>query len=290
MRLAITADLHWGHRRGDEATLQLRDFLRDRPPDVLVLAGDVGTADYFGDCLALFDELPCRKALVPGNHDIWVEEDDPRGDSLQVYRDHLPLVSANHGFHYLDHGPLLLPEGDLALAGSINWYDYSWSVDRLRQLLPDWQERLRTKTFSRGRHNDGRFVRWPLDDVRFTAEVVAALDLQLNEALAQVSRAIIVTHHPPFDGLNFPPSDPVSIDRLLWEAFSGNTALAALLQRRADRVPLAFCGHTHRAREGQLGPLRGYNVGGDYHFKRLLLLDWPSGSVEAYTFGDLGDG
>ena len=33
-------------------------------------------------------------------------------------------------------------------------------------------------------------------------------------------------------------------------------------------------------------PDRGYNIGGDYHYKRLLLLDWPAGTVEEHVFGD----
>jgi 3',5'-cyclic AMP phosphodiesterase CpdA len=286
LRLAITADLHWGHRRGGDATLRLRDFLKARPPDVLILAGDIGASQHFGACLALFADLPCRKALVPGNHDIWVEENDPRGDSLQVYRDHLPRLCAAHGFHYLDHGPLLLPEAGLALAGSINWYDYSWALEALRSRLPDWEERLRSKTFSRGRHNDARFVRWPLDDVRFTAEVVAALDRQLAQALGTCERAIVVTHHPPFYGLSFPREGPLSDDSLLWDAFGGNTALPDVLARYEPRIAFAFCGHTHWARENNLGSIRGYNVGGDYPFKRLLLLDWPAGTVQAHTFDD----
>jgi 3',5'-cyclic AMP phosphodiesterase CpdA len=291
LRLAVTADLHWGHhRQGDEATRALRDALRAEPPDVLLLAGDVGTGDHFDGCLALFADLPGRKALVPGNHDLWVEDGDARGDSLQVYREHLPAVCAAHGFHYLDRGPLLLPDAGLAVAGSVNWYDYSWSLDRLKQHVPDWQERLRTKTFSRGRHNDARFVRWPLDDVRFTAEVVAALGRHLEEALARVPRAVVVTHHPPFYGLSFPDRDAAAalplLDELLWDALAGNAALEALLARSADRIPLVFCGHTHRARENTLQGSRGYNVGGDYHFKRLLWVDWPAGEVRAQTFGD----
>ena len=36
----------------------------------------------------------------------------------------------------------------------------------------------------------------------------------------------------------------------------------------------------------QLGPARGINIGGDYHFKRLLLLEWPTGRVDAHVFGE----
>jgi 3',5'-cyclic AMP phosphodiesterase CpdA len=285
LRLAVTADLHWGpHASGNAATRELRDFLRANPTDVLILAGDIGAGEDFGPCLALFADLPGHKALVPGNHDIWVRPDDARGDSLAVYREHLPRLAAEHGFHYLDHGPLFLPESDLALVGSMNWYDYSWSVDELRREFPGEEDRLRSKVFMRGRHNDARFVRWPLDDIRFTKEVVEAFDRHLNEALARVSQAIVVVHHPPFFGLNVPRSGPPSLDRLLWEAFSGNAAMEAVLQHHAERIPLVFCGHTHRARENTLGPIRGYNVGSDYSFKRLLMVDWPEGIVTTHTF------
>ncbi len=291
MRIAITADLHYGgaRGRGDDATRSLASHLSAQPPDLLILAGDIGTTDDFGQCLKLFAELPCRKALVPGNHDIWVTQDDERGDSLQVYHDHLPRVSAEHGFHYLDHGPLVLPEAGLALVGSINWYDYSWAIDELQRRCEDWQERVRTKRFlSGGRHNDARFVRWPLDDGRFTAEVVTVVERQLQEALTQAEKVIVVTHHPPFFGLNWPrPADaPLETDQLLWDAFSGNRGMEEVLTRIAQRIPFAFCGHTHRARENRLGPIRGYNVGGDYHWKRLLVLDWPVGTMESYVFGN----
>jgi 3',5'-cyclic AMP phosphodiesterase CpdA len=285
--LAVTADLHWGtHRRGDEATQLLLNFLRRRTPNVLVLAGDVGAGRHFAACLSLFDDVSCQKALVPGNHDIWVEANDERGDSLQVYREHLPSLCAAHGFRYLDRELFLLPEAGLALAGSINWYDYSWSVEALRQQAPDWEERLRTKRFSRARHNDANFVRWSIDDRRFTAEVVAQLGRHLEEAFRSVDRAVVVTHHPCFYGLNFPRTGPASVDALLWDAFSGNRTLEELLRQHAARIPFVFCGHTHRAREGDLDGIRGYNIGGDYHFKRLLLLDWPAGTVEVHTFGD----
>ena len=302
MRLAFTADLHWGSRaEGDAATRDLAADLRAEPPDVLVLAGDLGAGDHFAECLALFAGLPGRKALVPGNHDIWVRPDDPRGDSLQVYRENLPALCAANGFHYLDREPLLLIEADLALVGSMNWYDYSWAPDGAA-LFPDWEERVRSKRFTRGRHNDANFVRWPLDDVSFTREVVATLERHLDEARRRARHVIVVTHHPPFYGLSFPrpprdgvnaagpspedPNDTLFLDRVLWDAFGGNRALEEVLGRHQAAVRFAFCGHTHLAREHRLGTIHGFNIGGDYHFKRLLRLDWPGGEVVAHQFGD----
>ncbi len=287
LQLAITADLHWGHGgRGEEATRLLASFLHTQTPDVLILAGDIGTNSHFGECLQLFADLSCRKALVPGNHDLWVRPDDPR-DSLRLYEEDLAAICRHYGFHYLDQGPLLLPELGLALVGSINWYDYSWSLEALRRDYPGELERLTTKQFTRGRHNDVNFVRWPLDDARFTARVVDTFALHLRAALAQVERAIVVTHHPPLRCISFPEKQPpLTIDDLLWDAFGGNRAMEELLTRHSERIAFAFCGHTHRARQGIWHGIRGYNVGGDYHFKRLLWLRWPAGIITEHQFGD----
>jgi len=287
LQLAITADLHWGHGgRGEEATRLLASFLHQRTPDVLVLAGDIGTEYYFEECLRLFDDLPCRKALVPGNHDLWVRPDHGR-DSLQLYEKDLAEICRQHNFHYLDRGPLVLPKAGMALVGSINWYDYSWSREALERDYPDELERLSSKHFTCGRHNDVNFVRWPLDDVRFTARVVDALAQHLRQALTQVERVIVVAHHPPLRCISFPEKQPpLTIDDLLWEAFGGNRAMEELLARHAERIAFAFCGHTHRARECTWHGIRGYNVGGDYHFKRLLWLNWPSGNIAEHQFGD----
>ena len=289
LTVAVTADLHWGHRHGGHETRMLADFLRQRTPDVLILAGDIGTGPLFGECLSFFADLPSRKILVPGNHDIWVRPDDAELDSLQMYERELPQMAAGAGFHFLDSAPVLLPDADLAVVGSINWYDYSWGIDGLRANFPADEYRLKSKRFPRGKHNDGNFVRWPLDDQAFTRRVVGVLERQLDEALESVGRVIVVTHHPPFYGLGFPHTGPVvELERLLWDAFCGNRAMEEVLTRRVDRIAFSFCGHTHRAKEHAVGTMRGYNVGSDYHFKRLLWLDWPAGNVEAHQFGDAG--
>ena len=288
MRIAVTADLHWGHGRlGDEATVLLRDHLRREPVDLLLLGGDIGTAEHFESCLKLFAELPCAKALVPGNHDLWVADNDDRGDSLTVYEQHLPALCAAHGFHYLDAAPLIYSDVDLAIVGTINWYDYSWSIDRLKAEIPNWEWHLANKAFTRGRHNDGRFIRWAMGDGGFTQRVVDVFAQQLESALGRVKQAIVLTHHPATRGLSFPRDMPAQgLDPLLWEALSGNSAMEMVLGPRSEKIPLIFSGHTHRDVECSLGTTRGLNIGGDYHFKRMLVIDWPSGTVHTHVFGD----
>lgn len=287
LRIAVTADLHYGtrHTSGNRATHDLAARLAETPPDLLILAGDIGAGDDFDRCLSLFSQLPSRKAAVPGNHDIWVRTDDPRGDSLDVYDRYLPAVCRAHEFAYLDHGPVFFPESDLAVVGTMNWYDYTWDNDLLQAAAPDdWEERLRTKRFTRGMHNDANFVRWPLDDRSFTDRVVRKLTADLDAALDRAGRVLVVAHHPPLRGLLYPAVEPPPLDALLWRAFSGNTRVEELLTARADRIPLVFCGHTHAARECRVGPMHGFNVGSDYPFKRLLWVDWPSGEVTAEEF------
>jgi 3',5'-cyclic AMP phosphodiesterase CpdA len=288
MRIAVTADLHYGHNRlGDEATHAMLAHLQCEPPDLLLLGGDIGTDGHFGECLELFHPLTCPKGLVPGNHDLWVNANDHRGDSLNVYEHYLPTLCNSHGYVYLDQQPLLLNEANLAVLGTINWYDYSWSVARMQAEVPNWEWHLKNKAFSRGRHNDGRFVVWNTDDVAFTQRVVDVFEDQLARILHSVEHAIVLTHHPAFHALSFPrPAPAQGLDELLWEALSGNRRLEALVQTNADHIPLVFSGHTHRATEGMLGTARGYNIGGDYHFKRLLFVNWPAGTVQAHVFGD----
>src|SRR5947208_841529 len=121
MRLAFTADLHWGIRpAGDAATRLMLQFLKAEPPDVVVLVGDIGAGDEYAPCLVQFATLPNNKALVPGNHDIWAVDADHRGDSQQLYQEYLPRLSDANGFTYLDSGPLILPDANLAIVGSIN--------------------------------------------------------------------------------------------------------------------------------------------------------------------------
>src|SRR5262245_2188537 len=102
LRVAVTADLHWGHHaRGIAANRMMLDYLLAHPPDLLILAGAIGSGTNHAECLGQFASIPCRKALVPGNHDIWVDF-HAEEDSLHQYETRLPALALEHGFHYLD--------------------------------------------------------------------------------------------------------------------------------------------------------------------------------------------
>ncbi len=48
---AIVFSLNHLRTSGDEATRRLVEFLRERRPDLLIVAGDIGAGDDFGNCL-----------------------------------------------------------------------------------------------------------------------------------------------------------------------------------------------------------------------------------------------
>ncbi len=285
-RIALSADLHYGsrHTDGNTATQKMAEYLQWHVPDLLILAGDIGAGDDFGPCLELFSKIPCMRAAIAGNHDIWVMPDDHRGNSLDVYQTFLPHLCQKHGFIYLDQEPIILADSDLAIVGNINWYDYSWSLEKLQKSIPDWEYRLQTKRFSRGRHNDANFIRWGFNDGTFTSHLTQIIQSQIDMVLSQIGQLILVTHHPAARWMSLNDEANPTLDQLLWEAFSGNSRLEKIIERHQAQIPFIFSGHTHRVHEGVCQHCRGFNIGGNYHSKRLLLLDWPEGKIEAIEF------
>jgi hypothetical protein len=103
--------------------------------------------------------------------------------------------------------------------------------------------------------------------------------------LEQVERLIVVTHHPPLYGLNFPREPgPLSLDGLLWDGLAGNVGVELLLLEHASRIDMVFCGHTHRERAEVISGIKAWNVGSGYPEKRLLRIDWPDGPMRAVDF------
>lgn len=292
-KIAITADLHWGLPKCEAANTALVESLRKNPPDLLLVGGDQGAEFHFTDCLKALATIGCPVGLVAGNHDIWVRSEDTRGDSWRVFDELLPLECARHQFHYLDHGPWLLPEWDLAIVGTMNWYDHSWGGEELARRFPKDTWRLEQMCFTRGRHNDRVYVRWPeeMTNASVTQDLATRFANHLDKAVTVAGKIVVLTHHPALPELGFPAaareSDPEtpSMDHLLWEAFSGNSRLEGIIRDNADKISLVVSGHTHRWRSGSLGQARLVNVGSDYPVKNLIRLNGLGGEMEVEEFG-----
>lgn len=278
MRIAVTADLHWGlSRKGDRATRALADHVRDLAPDVLAIAGDVGEGQEWRRCLRQFEGIEAARLVIPGNHDLWVR--GVGANSPDIYERRLPAHAAEMGFQYLDRTPWI--QDDVAVVGSINWYDYSFADPELLRDFPDAERMYRAKLFPRGAHNDGRYVHLGMPDEAFTERLVEKFRSQLAR-LPETTRVIVIQHHPPVREL-FYPTALTTPDQLFWLAYTGNRRMQEAVL--ADpRIFAVFCGHTHAACEAEVNGKLCVNVGGDYDFKRLVLLDTETMALESWVF------
>jgi hypothetical protein len=175
------------------------------------------------------------------------------------------------------------PDGTEALVGSINWYDYSFAPPELFEEFHEAQRMLHRKLFPMGRHNDGVYVQLGMDDAAFTEQVVLQFRRDLDSLSESVERILVVQHHPPAEAL-FYPSPLTTSDQRFWRAYTGNRAMQEAVA--ADpRIGWVVCGHTHYAVSTDWQGRRCHNIGGDYDWKRLILLDTATGEETFWEFG-----
>jgi hypothetical protein len=289
MRILVTADLHY-------------DILRSRVPareaaaracalggDAIVLAGDTAGAELapLRECLGLFAGFPGRRFMVVGNHCLWCR---PAEDSLQRYHQTLPRVAAEHGFELLDHAPAVL--GDVALVGSVGWYDYSFRDKSLGipmafyrakiapgaaaclgvhdDLLATYRGELTAAQMSlAARWMDGVHVRLGLSDEEFLDTLTRKLARHLAHAAPRASQIAAFLHHVPFAEL-VPRGRPARF--AFAAAYMGARRLGDVLQR-CGKVTHVYCGHSHWPASIRRGRMNVIGIGSTYTDKQLKLLE-----------------
>lgn len=278
-RYYVTSDLHYGvSRRGDRATEALARYVVEHPADGLLLGGDIAKGpSTLRACLRLFANFPGHKLAVPGNHDIWLDDDWNAASSWELHDEHLPQTFAEEGFHPLHLRPYTM--GDLAFVGSMGWYDYSFRDDIdvayhcYETKTPPWAP---MPIWS-----DARYARWPVDDPTLTAQLVERLKAQLR-AVSRASQIVGLVHHVIDKSLLIHPRSRVPPEWRFANAFLGSNQLGDTFRAHAN-VTQVFCGHIHMEREATLDHLRCTTVGGSYRDKQLLLAT-PTAVLEKRMF------
>ena len=286
MRLLVTADLHYNHPKSRSVADDLIERMNATGGDAVVVVGDTAVAD--GDalerCLSRFT-CPGPKLVVAGNHELWTR----RPDSHVIFSEELPRRVRGLGWHWLEGDPFTA--GDVAVVGSVGWYDYSFAPPELgiprrfyaAKVSPAAADRLggpfaplvaTTDDVSPAardvvaRWNDGKFVHLGRTDEQFLAE---RLD-DLRRSLVSVERSTTVVaavHCLPFRQLLPPPHSGQ------WDfakAYLGSDRLGQLLLARPN-VRHAYCGHSHYAAEATIGHLHAVNVGSGYRVKTFCTVD-----------------
>ena len=253
--------------------------------DVLVVIGDTAVAD--GDsleqCLSRFTFTGPR-LFVAGNHELWTHGTD----SHAIFTEQLPSRVRDLGWHWLETDPFVA--GDVAIVGSVGWYDYSFAMPSLgiphrfyaEKISPGAAERYSqfANLFDTSddippiarelttRWNDGKFVKLHRSDEAFLREILDRLWNQLT-ALSDKRRVVACVHHVPFREL-LPPPHSVQWD--FAKAFLGSERIGQMLLTFPN-VRDVFCGHSHLPMTASIGNVNAVNIGSGYRCKTYKVLE-----------------
>lgn len=240
MTIAFTSDIHINSSAENSALINAI-YLRVREtfPDIFILAGDISSslADI-RSTFAFFRDIPSIKLFVPGNHDIWIEDDNT---SDRKYFELLPSLCEEHGVHPLWIEPYTYR--NTVFCGSMGWYDLSLrsrlvpftdeDYAKKRYRLLTWMDKLRVRFSS-----DGRL----LSDDELTGMLLERYISDCEKSSATADRIISVFHHLPFreavDYLGRPGWDYFS-------AFYGSARFGSYILSN-PKISHIFCGHYHR--------------------------------------------
>lgn len=285
MRVLITSDLHYNKPKSRLLADELIDRMNSAGGDVLLVVGDtaVDDGDAFEQCLGRF-RFKGPKLVVAGNHELWT-----RGpDSYRLLKETWPRRAAAIGWQWIQELPFIA--GDVAIVGSVGWYDYSFAQPSLgiprrfyqHKISPGAAERFEEFRFlfdppddisphareTVARWNDGKFVKLGRSDEQFLAELNQQLDAQL-QTLRDKRQIIAAIHHLPFRQL-LPPPHSAQWD--FAKAYLGSDSIGQVLLKYPN-VAYTFCGHSHRRDQATIGHIHAENIESGYRMKNYVTLD-----------------
>ncbi len=288
MRIIVTSDLHYNIARSRAPTRSLAQDICTLGGDILIFAGDSASTDLsvLDEVFGLFESFTGARLAIAGNHELWT----PGGaDSLHRYENELAEACSRNGVHYLDREPFRA--GDLAVVGSVGWYDFTFRSSVLNVPLRFYQHKVAPGAAARleehhhllgdngdvpdalrqlgTRWMDGVRVKLPISDVEFTRALAVKLRRHLENVNESASRIVAAFHHLPLADLV-----PHSVIPN-WEfatAFMGSELFGDVLSD-FDKVSHVFCGHSHRARRCKRRHLTFCSIGSTYREKQYEVLD-----------------
>jgi putative phosphoesterase len=236
MRIGITSDIHTDISPANHKIIKhLADVAKHNDLDVFIICGDISPSPLkFSQTISAFQDLPCKKLLVAGNHDIWITNTNSDITSYQKY-DLITAICKEHDFHHLGNSPVITDK--VGFCGTIGWYDYSFKSDK----YPISEKSYMQKTFGGSVWNDVNFARWKAPDPNVAKKFEDDLQEQIDSIRDQVSRIMVITHHVPF-------RECVTYrNELPWDffsAFMGSEGLGEICFNEPLVTHTVF-GHTH---------------------------------------------
>lgn len=273
MRLAITSDLHFdpdGYLTPPVAVEALAVRVMADRPDAIVLAGDLAHGlGPFSECIACFRQPRIPVAVLAGNHDVWRDEETGTGSEALFFGGVLEQAVRRQGALWLERDVLRV--GEVAVVGSMAWYDYSAIDPGLRMSVE------RIAGLKRLYNNDALHIDWGRTDAEVATHLGQALVERLERACGEATvRAVaVVTHVPLLEAqMVRRPGDP---QWGLSNAYFGNLTLGERVLG-FSKVRAIASGHTHCGRKAVVqrpngAPVEAYVVPSEYQHPRHILLE-----------------
>jgi putative phosphoesterase len=219
-------------------------------PDVFVIAGDIShELSQLEESLTKLKRTDAACLYVAGNHDVWFEEDKELG-SLEKYSKSIGDACERAGFTHLPDNPFVID--DIAIVGSMGWYDYSFK----REDLDISEEQYAEKHWKGSFWRDYYSIDWSYTDKEVTELFNSKLQYDLDTLPADVNTIVYVSHHLPFRELT------LYRGHLPWDFFSafiGSESTGEIL--KADgRVLLTISGHSHIRKKIEINGLTAMTV------------------------------
>ena len=294
LKIAAISDLHILPNEDDYQFLDcIRERVEEIDPDIFVIAGDI--SDYLevvSKSLEILKGIECSRLYVPGNHDIWFEDNNGPG-SLEKYTRSLDEICQKYGFTYLPNSIFI--EKDTVFIGSIGWYDYSFRRPELE--IPD--ENYIQKEYHDAVWYDAFKIDWDYSDIEATDLFNRKLQYDLETLPSNISQIVYISHHLPFRELT------IYKNRLPWDfysAFMGSAKTGDILLKD-KRIVLSISGHSHVRNMISLGNLTALTVPVGYCRpsieelegfvkQSVATIEMHGNNVEVtdFTQGDLCDG
>lgn len=240
LKLAFASDLHLPITSHNAISGLAREIAQFKP-DALFLAGDIAESLLdMTECLRLVRRSVSAPIFVlPGNHDLYARDLSSRAK----WEGRLAEVVADAGCEWFEASSWTYQ--DIAVAGTIAWYDYSAKDPGLSATPEDF---AREKKYF---NPDGHEIDWFWSDQEFARLVEKPFLETLDRLEADPAvRQIVVTTHVPLVECQM-ARDPANGDWAFTNAYFGNLTLGAeVLARR--KVTHIISGHTHIERRGRI--------------------------------------
>lgn len=272
MRILFTADLHLNiparnPRTGRTAFDVFAEHIASENPDVVVVAGDIGSSAQASQHLAAIRNVAGDRALAIalGNHDFWV---DRMGHAQYSTLDQ--VVTRFWREPTRDVDAILLDSenldlGGLAIVGGYGHFDLGFAEPNLHVRGKRITEDIYLSEGLNGLFwNDFRYIPNCGTSVQSESHAQAAgIAVRMDSAIAAGKRVLLAIHTCPWRELNGHPLRGDEADIL--SAYSGNSLVGKEIEKRAASVDFLMCGHTHMpVREHLCCGIPSLNVGADY--------------------------